>query len=198
MIAPNSQAPLTDIQAIEFASTFNAASNTPYVAVFITYGKGTHAFGTAEFKTIKEMAAEVTRDTSKYELPQENFTLYRAQNAAVITFANKKIYSDFMHAMLGHNVEPHDLIVQVAGKSAEWHHVAGQYVAYTNRARREEKIAGVPLGQQNVPLFKGTLVDYTFPDLATMKAFCERVNDGHFDRLAAEMKAAGTAAPQIP
>lgn len=198
MIAPQSQAPFTEIQAIDLATSFKAAGTTPYVAVFITYGKGKHTFGTAEFKTIKEMAAEVTRDTSRYSLPQEDFVLHRGQNAAVITFANKTIYNSFMQAMLGHNVERHDLIVQVAGKSAEWHQVAGQHIAYVNRSRREEQIAGLPLGKQNVPLFKGTLVDYTFPDLATMKAFCERVNDGHFDRMVAEMKgASGSAAPHV-
>ncbi len=192
----NAYVPMREMQAIDLAASFNASKEVPYVAVLVVYGKGKHSFGVAEFKTLGELGKQITKEAKRYELPETDFTFYHGHNAAVITFTNKKIRGDFNKAMLGHNVEPNDLIVQVAEKSPEWHYVAGQYIAYTNRARREEKMEGKPLTQMNVSMFRGTLVDYAFPDLASMKEFCERVNNGHFDAKATELKNAVPPAPQ--
>lgn len=183
-----SRPPFRELHAIDLAASFNDSRQTPYVAVFITYGKEPHVFGSSEFTTMKALEADIEKEAARYELNRDGFNAYFGHNAAVITFASKKIHASFMRAMHGHNVTAHDLVVQVAHKSPEWHHAAGQYVAYTNRVRREEKIQGKPLGFSNVPMFGGLLVDYSFPDLATMKDFCQRVNSGQFDTAAAELK----------
>ena len=186
----NSQRPLNSIQTIDLAATFNNPKKTPYVMVFVALGTAPFDLGGTEFTQVKELPPEISTLTTQKGVKREQFAPHYGRNALLVTFQNKAVHTAFMEAVLGRHTDHSDRVVQVGGKSPEWYHVAGQYIAYENRARREADADAQMMSHSNVSRFGGTLVNFSFPDLATMRAFCERVNDGTFDLRAKELRAA--------
>ncbi len=193
-----SKAPLNSIQTIDLAATFTDRARTPYVTVFVTLGTAPFDLAGTEFTKMKELRGEIAQLTELKNVNRAQFEPTFGQNAMLVTFASKAVHTAFMDAVLGKNTDHPDRVVQVGGKSREWHHAAGTYIAYQNRARVAENPAAQPLTQSNVSRFGGTLVNYTFPDLATMRDFCVRVHEGKFDMLAKELRkaSAGGNAPR--
>lgn len=160
---------------VDVLTAFQAQAQKPYTAVYVKFGRGRHAFGDSEFHTMQEFADEIRDATKLYDLDADKFAASLTASTAIITFDNKRIYGQFMDAMLGKNVERRNFVVQISNQSREWHQAAGEFLAYNARWRREQNLPDSPVYQKNVAGFSHMLVDYTFQDIDSMKDFCAKV-----------------------
>lgn len=176
--------------AAKAIAAFKDAATTPYQTAYVQLGKGAHTFGNTEFRTMKELAAEIESIVKQQKLSPESFVGRIDATCALFSFTGKEAYYNFMNATHDRNTSKHNLIVQVAGKPREWHHKAGEYLAFENRILAQQAPDSSRAIHANVPLFAGQLVDYIFPNLEMMKNFCERVSSGRFDEEAAALQAA--------
>lgn len=177
------------IHAVNALDAFKTASTSHYKAAYVHLGKGAHLFGGFEFHTKEDLETGLRKTISDYNLDEKKFSVSVDSTCALFDFKNKGIHNQFMKAIYHPGETPSRFVVQVANKSREWHHKAGEYLSHANRERLEGTSRTDRAILKNVPSYGSALVDYSFPDLDMMRNFCAYIASGQIDRDEAVLKA---------
>lgn len=190
----------TDMRAADPASAlitkFIASSTTPYSAVFAPLGRGNHYFGQIEFKTMDELARELRDLVRIYRIEPAKLEVTVTRKAATFQFEDKATRNAFMTAAYGKHVQQTPYAAQIANPSGQSKESASQFLEQVN--------TGISLSEPQsymipAPGYMGNIRTYVFPDLPTLRDFCQMAENpnsylgaGH-----PQHNTAGKAAPSV-
>lgn len=173
------------VENAEFTGALSLVLETPKRPVFMDFKPG----------TMRSLVEQISARTA--HLPSNAVLGFAGRSVLSCHFRHAGAKEEFIGALKETSLapDPQSFVVQVTGKSEYWHQAAQQIALMQNAQNLAQGLAPI---QRTVINHDRGVVNYAFPDDASLQVFCKQIRRGSIDVLAKhiELEKAGVRLEQ--